>query len=128
MFSQSPTSGLGTGGSVTHTVEFVVILGVALLLGALLYHFATRERRRRARTLQAEVTQLRAEAASLSQRLKAAEDNLARARDDLAAAATQLARNQEHEAEARPQLNESVQALRAQQETLAGEVAGLRRE
>jgi DNA repair exonuclease SbcCD ATPase subunit len=128
MFSQSPFAGPGTGGFVTHTLEFLVILGVALLLGALLYHLATNSRRRRTRALLAELTLLRDEAAGLSQRLTAAEENLARAREDLAAAAGQLARNQEHDAAATPQLNESVQALRAQQETLAGEVAGLRRD
>lgn len=128
MFSQNPFTGPGTGSFVTHTLEFLVILGVCLLLGALLYHFATTARRRRLRTALAEVNQLRAEAASLSQRLATAEENLARAREDLAAAAGQLARNQEHEAEAAPQITETVQALRAQQETLAGEVAGLRRE
>ncbi len=128
MFSQSPFTGPGTGSFVSHTLEFVVILGVCLLLGALLYHLATAARRRRMRAMLAELTQLRAEAAGLSQRLASAEENLARAREDLALAAGQLARTQGHEAEAAPQLSESVQALRAQQETLAGEVAGLRRE
>ena len=36
MFAQSPFVGPGTGGFMTHTLEILVMLGVALLLGALL--------------------------------------------------------------------------------------------
>jgi hypothetical protein len=91
MFSQSPFVGPGTGGFMTHTLEILVMLGVALLLGALLYFIATREQRRRLRSLTAEVAKLRTHEATLTQRLETAEENLARARDDLAATARVLA-------------------------------------
>jgi len=109
---------------MNHTLEILVMLGVAFLFGALLYHLALSSRRRRFRDARIEIERLQALEASLSQKLVQAEKDLEQARIDLAATATRLAALPD--ASGSPALADALAALRAQQSALSDQLAGVR--
>lgn len=126
MFGQSPFASPGTGGFVTHTLEILVMLGVALALGAVLGHLANTAIRRDRKALRGEIEALKARQDGLErdreaaeQRAGVAEGEVARLRDDLAIAAQRLAQGGDA-------VGEALDEVRMQQRQAAADMAALR--